>query len=46
MHIYMFISIYEVGEALVGDLLAFTVLFSEMLDLTAAGKPCRRRLEY
>lgn len=42
----MYISIYEVGEALVGDLSAFTVLFSEMLNLIAAGKPCRCRLEY
>lgn len=46
MYIYMYISIYEVGEALVGDLSAFTVLFSEMLNLIAAGKPCRCRLEY
>lgn len=46
MHIYMYISIYEVGEALVGDLPAFTVLSSEMLDLIATGKPYRCGLEY
>jgi len=32
--------------ALVGDLPAFTVLLSEMLDLIAAGKPYRCRPEY
>lgn len=42
----MYICIYEVGEALVGDLPAFTVLFSEMLDLIAAGKPYGCRPEY
>lgn len=35
----MCICTYEVGEALADYLSAFTVRFSEMLDLTAAGKP-------
>lgn len=41
----MYICTYEVGEALVGYLPAFTVLFSEMLYLIAVGKPYQCRPE-